>query len=58
MEDFTTAFAALFEVNMGVRPGERIVVEGLQKVKEGMLVNPKSVDAEAKTAPPTAPKKD
>jgi membrane fusion protein (multidrug efflux system) len=27
----------------GVKAGERVVVEGLQKVKEGMAVNPKSV---------------
>jgi membrane fusion protein (multidrug efflux system) len=28
-------------VNEGVKPGERVVVEGLQKIREGMQVNPK-----------------
>jgi len=30
-------------VRDGVRPGERVVVEGLQKVRQGMIVNPKVV---------------
>jgi membrane fusion protein (multidrug efflux system) len=29
----------------GVHPGERVVVEGLQKVRQGMQVNPKLVEA-------------
>lgn len=28
-------------VNSGVKPGERVVVQGLQKVRQGMVVNPK-----------------
>ena len=28
-------------VRDGVKPGERVVVEGLQKVRQGMQVNPK-----------------
>lgn len=28
-------------VNEGVRPGDRVIVEGLQKVRQGMRVNPK-----------------
>ncbi len=60
----------LWVITSGLKPGERVVVEGLQKVKEGVLVNPKSVDAEsrpqsvsppkpeAKPAPTPAPKKD
>ncbi len=38
----------LWVITSGLKPGERIVVEGLQKVKEGVLVNPKPVEAEAK----------
>ena len=60
----------LWVITSGLKPGERVVVEGLQKVKEGMLVNPKPVEAEskpqsvapskpeAKPAPTPAPKKD
>jgi membrane fusion protein (multidrug efflux system) len=32
-------------IDQGLKPGERVVVEGVQKVREGSLVNPK-------TAPP------
>jgi len=32
-------------VRQGVKPGERVVVEGLQKVRQGMQVDPKPVDA-------------
>ena len=32
-------------VNNGVKPGERVVVEGIQKVRAGMLVNPKPFEA-------------
>src|SRR5512139_4054094 len=34
----------------GVQPGERVVVEGLQKVKDGMTVNAKLVTMETQTA--------
>src|SRR5262249_28204413 len=37
-------------VTQGLKPGERVVVEGGQKVKAGMVVNPKSSVAE----PPAA----
>ena len=33
-------------VTQGLKPGERVVVEGVQKVKAGMVVNPKSSVAE------------
>ena len=33
--------------------GERVIVEGIQKVKQGMVVNPKAVEPEAK--PQSAP---
>jgi len=32
-------------VRDGVKPGERVVVEGVQKVRQGMLVNPKPFEA-------------
>jgi len=32
-------------VRDGVKPGERVVVEGLQKVRQGMPVNPKQTEA-------------
>ena len=32
---------ALWVIDQGLQPGERVVVEGLQKVKAGMTVNPK-----------------
>ncbi|MDA2918348.1 efflux RND transporter periplasmic adaptor subunit [Desulfobacterota bacterium AH_259_B03_O07] len=31
-------------INEGLNPGERVIYEGLQKVKEGQKVNPKPVD--------------
>jgi membrane fusion protein (multidrug efflux system) len=34
-------------INQGVNPGERIVVEGVQKVREGALVNPKPINPPA-----------
>jgi membrane fusion protein (multidrug efflux system) len=32
----------LWVVDEGLKPGERVVAEGLQKIKEGMTVTPKS----------------
>jgi len=32
-------------VRQGVKPGERVIVEGLQKVRTGMVVDPKPVEA-------------
>jgi len=37
-------------ITEGLQPGERVVVEGLQKVKEGMTVNAKMVSMESSTA--------
>jgi membrane fusion protein (multidrug efflux system) len=34
-------------INEGLKPGERVVAEGVQKVKEGMTVNPKPFGEEA-----------
>jgi multidrug efflux pump subunit AcrA (membrane-fusion protein) len=33
----------MFVVKDGVRPGERVITEGLQKVKPGMVVAPRKV---------------
>ena len=38
----------LWVITSGLQAGERVIVEGIQKVKEGMLVNPKLVEAESK----------
>ena len=32
---------ALWVINEGLKPGERVVAEGIQKVKQGMAVDPK-----------------
>ncbi len=34
-------YGSLWEIEEGLKPGERVVAEGVQKVKQGMLVNPK-----------------
>jgi membrane fusion protein (multidrug efflux system) len=46
----------LWVVDEGLKPGERIVVEGLQKVREGATVNPKTAEpvASAKAEPATS----
>jgi membrane fusion protein (multidrug efflux system) len=41
---------SLIVISEGLQPGERIVVEGLQKVKDGMTVNPKIMSLETPTA--------
>jgi membrane fusion protein (multidrug efflux system) len=60
----------LWVITSGLQPGERVIVEGIQKVKDGILVSPKPVEAEstpqsvsspkpeAKSAPTPAPRKD
>ena len=40
----------LWVVNDGVRPGERVIVEGLLKVRGGVVVNPKPAQAPAAAA--------
>jgi membrane fusion protein (multidrug efflux system) len=43
----------LWVIDEGLKPGERVVVEGLQKVREGALVNPKPAEpvTSARAAP-------
>jgi membrane fusion protein (multidrug efflux system) len=40
-------------IDEGLKPGERIVAEGIQKVKEGITVNPKPFGEEAQPKPET-----
>jgi membrane fusion protein (multidrug efflux system) len=47
---------ALWVVGSGLKAGERIVVEGLQKVRPGMKVNAKPVQIEEKKAEPVPEK--
>jgi membrane fusion protein (multidrug efflux system) len=48
---------SLWIIETGLSPGDRIVVEGIQKVKSGMVVNPKPAAEPAAPAAPTAPGK-
>ncbi len=43
---------SLIVINQGLQAGERVVVEGQMKVKDGMTVNPKLVSLETQTAAP------
>jgi len=46
---------SLWVIDNGLKPGERVVAEGVQKVRQDMLVNPKpfGTDAEVKPGTPT-----
>jgi membrane fusion protein, multidrug efflux system len=44
---------SLWVIEEGLKPGERVIVEGLQRVREGAVVNPKPAPAEA--PPATSP---
>ena len=45
-------------ISEGLKPGEKIIVEGTQKVRDGAVVNPKPFDPAAKpAAPASAPAK-
>jgi membrane fusion protein (multidrug efflux system) len=41
---------SLWIVDQGLQPGERVVVAGLQKVKDGVVVNAQPLPAEAAVA--------
>jgi membrane fusion protein (multidrug efflux system) len=45
---------SLVVISEGLQPGDRIVVEGLQKVRDGIIVNPKPVSLETPTSEPVA----
>jgi membrane fusion protein (multidrug efflux system) len=42
-------------VTDGLKPGERVIVEGLQKVQPGMAVVPTPYDASGTNAPVASP---
>ena len=41
---------SLWVIEEGLKPGDRVIVEGLQRVREGATVNPKPAPAEAAPA--------
>jgi membrane fusion protein (multidrug efflux system) len=43
----------LWIIDEGLKPGESIIVEGIQKIKQGSVVSPKPFQAEAKVKPET-----
>jgi membrane fusion protein (multidrug efflux system) len=45
---------SLWIINEGLKPGDRVIVEGLQKVRQGMKVEPKPYAASQKITPPVA----
>lgn len=49
-------YGSQWEIDEGLRQGERVVVEGVQKVKQGMLVNPKPFAPASSTAPTVSAK--
>jgi membrane fusion protein (multidrug efflux system) len=44
----------LWEIESGLAPGDRVIVEGLQKVRPGMKVTPSLVPVD-ESAPPGVP---
>ena len=42
-------------ITSGLGPGEKVIVEGLQKVTEGTLVKPEPAPSKATSAPGSAP---
>ena len=49
-------FGQLWVIDEGLQAGEKVVAEGTQKVREGMVVNPKPFGAEAQAEPGAAEK--
>ena len=45
----------LWIIDEGLNPGDRVVVEGLQKVRDGMTVSPKPVPPEPETQQASMP---
>jgi membrane fusion protein (multidrug efflux system) len=46
----------LWEIDSGLQPGDRVVVEGLARVKPGITVHPQEAPAEeAEVSPSTSP---
>jgi membrane fusion protein (multidrug efflux system) len=40
----------LWVIDEGLKPGERVIAEGVQKIKQGMEVNPKPYGAQPQAA--------
>ena len=50
-------YGSLWEIEKGLKPGERVIAEGVQKVRQGMPVNPKPfAPASSATVPEASPK--
>jgi membrane fusion protein (multidrug efflux system) len=49
-------FEQLWVVEEGLQAGEKAVAEGIQKVREGIVVNPKPFEAKAQAEPGAAQK--
>jgi multidrug efflux pump subunit AcrA (membrane-fusion protein) len=45
---------SMWVIDEGLRPGERVVVEGVQKVRPGVVVNPKPFQPSANSTAATA----
>ena len=45
----------LWVIEEGLKPGERVVVEGVQKARQGMTVNPRPFGAEGGAKPEIKP---
>jgi membrane fusion protein (multidrug efflux system) len=41
---------SLWVIDEGLKPGEKVVAEGLQKVRQGTIVNPIPYEAESRSA--------
>jgi membrane fusion protein (multidrug efflux system) len=48
----------LWVITEGLKPGERVIVEGIQKVREGQVVKPKPLEAQSQEAPVSSYKPD
>ncbi len=46
---------SLWIVNEGLKPGERVIVEGIQKVKEGQVVKLKQAEVQSHAVPMSSP---
>jgi membrane fusion protein (multidrug efflux system) len=44
---------SLWVIDEGLKPGEKVIAEGIQKIRQGMVVAPKHVEAEAQAKPET-----
>jgi membrane fusion protein (multidrug efflux system) len=49
-------FGQLWVIEEGLQAGEKVVAEGIQKVREGIVVNPKPFEAKAQAEPGAAQK--